>query len=270
LKRLSEGMPDLHDRPVPAAVVVTVVTLGAAVGLYVWQHDAPVRSSGAKSPSVPAQRGDVPARDFDGLMALGQQRFNAGNHAGAFDAYEAASARAPGRVEGWLAQGEALVAAEKGEISPAAMLAFARAEQLSPGNPVSQYYSGLERLQQGDAAAAQAIWLSLKARSQPTAPWTAQLDRGLAVAARTLGQEPPGAQTQIGAAQIQGMVEGLAARLEDDPDDPEGWLMLARSYLVLKRPSDARAALDRLAGLGDVSDAIAAQAQTLRQRLAAQ
>jgi cytochrome c-type biogenesis protein CcmH len=32
---------------------------------------------------------------------------------------------------------------------------------------------------------------------------------------------------------IKGMVEGLAARLEESPDDLEGWLMLGRSYGVL-------------------------------------
>jgi cytochrome c-type biogenesis protein CcmH len=32
---------------------------------------------------------------------------------------------------------------------------------------------------------------------------------------------------------IRGMVDGLAARLADQPDDLEGWRMLARSYRVL-------------------------------------
>jgi cytochrome c-type biogenesis protein CcmH len=32
---------------------------------------------------------------------------------------------------------------------------------------------------------------------------------------------------------IQGMVAGLAARLESAPEDYEGWMMLARSYTVL-------------------------------------
>ncbi|MEO1135774.1 MAG: c-type cytochrome biogenesis protein CcmI [Pseudomonadota bacterium] len=35
------------------------------------------------------------------------------------------------------------------------------------------------------------------------------------------------------AAMIEGMVTGLAARLEQEPDDLEGWVMLARSYGVL-------------------------------------
>lgn len=39
--------------------------------------------------------------------------------------------------------------------------------------------------------------------------------------------------------QIAGMVDGLAARLKDRPDDAEGWAMLARSYAVLGRFDDA-------------------------------
>lgn len=39
----------------------------------------------------------------------------------------------------------------------------------------------------------------------------------------------------ITSAQIEGMVAGLAARLQEHPDDPKGWAMLARSYKALGR-----------------------------------
>ncbi len=42
---------------------------------------------------------------------------------------------------------------------------------------------------------------------------------------------------------ISGMVEGLAARLEEQPDDANGWMMLIRSYSVLNAPEKARKAL---------------------------
>ena len=44
---------------------------------------------------------------------------------------------------------------------------------------------------------------------------------------------------------IEGMVERLANRLEDDPSNIEGWLRLIRSYTVLGRTDDAQAALER-------------------------
>src|SRR5262245_44266422 len=39
--------------------------------------------------------------------------------------------------------------------------------------------------------------------------------------------------------QIEDMVARLAARLKDQPNDPEGWAMLGRSYAVLGRPQPA-------------------------------
>ncbi len=44
---------------------------------------------------------------------------------------------------------------------------------------------------------------------------------------------------------IRGMVEGLAARLEENPDDPAGWRRLARAYQVLGEPEKAEEALAR-------------------------
>ena len=44
---------------------------------------------------------------------------------------------------------------------------------------------------------------------------------------------------QVTAAQIEGMVAGLAKRLQDNPGDTQGWLMLARSYKALDRLPEA-------------------------------
>jgi len=44
---------------------------------------------------------------------------------------------------------------------------------------------------------------------------------------------------------ISGMVAGLAARLEEQPDDLQGWIMLIRSYGVLDRPEEAKAATEK-------------------------
>lgn len=58
-----------------------------------------------------------------------------------------------------------------------------------------------------------------------------------------LHQGPPGldaaATAAPGPAQVEAMVARLAARLQTQPDDAEGWQMLARSYEALSRPADA-------------------------------
>ena len=41
---------------------------------------------------------------------------------------------------------------------------------------------------------------------------------------------------------ILAMVGKLAARLENEPDDVEGWTRLGRSYMVLNQPDKAREA----------------------------
>jgi cytochrome c-type biogenesis protein CcmH len=48
---------------------------------------------------------------------------------------------------------------------------------------------------------------------------------------------------------VRGMVEGLAARLEQQPEDASGWRMLGRSYEVLGRPERSADAYGRAAEL---------------------
>lgn len=47
-------------------------------------------------------------------------------------------------------------------------------------------------------------------------------------------------------AEIKAMVDGLAARLKDNPDDMEGWIMLGRSYIIMERFDEASAVYAQL------------------------
>jgi len=96
----------------------------------------------------------------------------------------------------------------------------------------------------------------------------------------------PGAATRDGHAitreQIEGMVERLAERMKENPDDVKGWTMLGRSYAVLDRHTDAAAAYANAVKrsepdaqlLADYADALAmAQGRNLKgepERLIAQ
>lgn len=51
--------------------------------------------------------------------------------------------------------------------------------------------------------------------------------------------------TEPTAAEVEKMVASLAAKLEKSPDNPEGWVMLGRSYKVLGRFAEAAAAFDK-------------------------
>jgi cytochrome c-type biogenesis protein CcmH len=54
-----------------------------------------------------------------------------------------------------------------------------------------------------------------------------------------------GAQQQVAQIDVEKMVAGLAAKMEEDPTNLKGWAMLARSYRVMGRPKDAEKAYDR-------------------------
>jgi cytochrome c-type biogenesis protein CcmH len=51
--------------------------------------------------------------------------------------------------------------------------------------------------------------------------------------------DPEQHKARVDVSQIEGMVNNLAARLRQNPDDPKGWIMLARSYKVLGRFGEA-------------------------------
>jgi cytochrome c-type biogenesis protein CcmH len=64
--------------------------------------------------------------------------------------------------------------------------------------------------------------------------------------------------------QIAGMVDRLATRLKEQPQDPEGWAMLARSYTVLGRHADALDAYQKaVAQRGDDAQLYADYADSL-------
>lgn len=79
-----------------------------------------------------------------------------------------------------------------------------------------------------------------------------------------------GGHEQISAAQAEELVAQLAARMEEQPDDPKGWLMLARSSKALRKYEQAARAYERVLALGagnnadvlaDYADLLAVQAE---------
>lgn len=61
------------------------------------------------------------------------------------------------------------------------------------------------------------------------------------------------------AASVSTLLDGLEARLQDDPDDARGWLLLAKSYDHLGRTEDAIAAYGNAASLGLTDDVLEAR-----------
>jgi cytochrome c-type biogenesis protein CcmH/NrfG len=82
----------------------------------------------------------------------------------------------------------------------------------------------------------------------------------------------PAAAPAIGPAQIEAMVNRLAERLKNEPDDAEGWRMLAHSYETLRRFDAAVEAYRHLIALepnnaNGLTDAAVALGMTMNQDL---
>jgi cytochrome c-type biogenesis protein CcmH len=182
--------------------------------------------------------------------------------------------------------GELLTEQTQGTVPQPAVDAFRRALEKQPDDPRAMFYLGLHDAQAGDSKAALTRWLDLEARSPEGAPWLptlrAEIDRVAKLAnidpltikpdrkppaeAAAPSQAAPGmpqpteeqreAMAKMSPQErqqaIRGMVDQLAARLDANPGDRDGWLRLANARRVLGEPikaAEAYARADALAPL---------------------
>ncbi|HUI96421.1 MAG TPA: c-type cytochrome biogenesis protein CcmI [Xanthobacteraceae bacterium] len=141
--------------------------------------------------------------------------------------------------------GEALVALQNGVVSEDAKTAFDQALRIDPTDVTAQFYRGLGAEQDGRKEDAARIWRALVAAAPPGAEWIPSVQRALARvegAASGAAAAPAGAGPAAQNDMIRGMVQQLAARLQQDGSDADGWIRLVRSYTVLNEPEKARAA----------------------------
>ncbi len=174
------------------------------------------------------------------------------------------------------AQGEALTAAADGTVVPAARRAFAAALERDPEESRARYYAGLALAQDGRIREAMEVWTTLLRQAPAEAPWRPFIADQVRRAASSLGEDPPPEAAEVTppqtppmaagpsqadvqaasemseedrAAFIRTMVERLASRLQEQPDNLEGWLQLARAYGVLGETERATEALSRAEAL---------------------
>jgi cytochrome c-type biogenesis protein CcmH len=98
-----------------------------------------------------------------------------GNYGGAAEVLRGAVAKDPNDADAWLAMAVALVSHAEGQLSPAALYAFGRAEAAAPESPGPPLFLGLALAQSGRLAEGRKVWADLLARSPADAPWRADL-----------------------------------------------------------------------------------------------
>ena len=194
---------------------------------------------------------------------------------------------------------EALSRAADGQVTVPARDLIDTVLATDPDEPRALFLSGLAAFQDGDYQAAVTRWQRLLSISTADAPWLPIVRANIAQAAEAGGIALPPANgpdaDSIAAAadmtakdqqaMILSMVESLRDRLDETPDDTEGWLRLARAYDVLgdraaaftalarateSAPDDAPVAyqfLERTIGI-ELSPAQLSMAQTVIARLA--
>lgn len=180
---------------------------------------------------------------------------------------------------------EARMLADGGRIGPEARAALTRLLELEPGHLQARFWLAFAKEQDGDLAAAATDYARLLDEAPRDVSWRPMLEerlqavrgeaegaKGAAMPPAAAGPAAPGpSASDIAAAErmspadrqamIDGMVSGLAARLEKDGRDLPGWERLIRAYTVLGRKDDAVAALGRARkSLADEPQALAALA----------
>lgn len=261
----SKGVDDPRWRKVAAISLVLFVPL-CAIALYLM----------AGSPGLPGQpiaaRLNVPAEELpvEGLIARVERRLKENPQdiegwesiapaylmLGRYDDAARAWTRAM-LVDGvtaarLAARAEARVLANNGTVSAGARDDLEKAVALDAGEPRAQFLLGMAELEAGDREAALARWKALVAGAPEDAQWVPAIRARIAAAEGRIEIAPEDEPL------IRGMMEGLAARLEDEPNDLEGWLRLIHAYKVLAEDEQARNALATArATFGQDADALA-------------
>ncbi len=208
--------------------------------------------------------------DADAWLRLANAYKSIAMYGDAVSAYRKAIGLGPvaAEIDGDFA--ETLIMAAQGSVTPEARAIFEAVLATSPDDPRPHFYLALGDYQAGRTREALDRWAALLAASPADAPWLGVIRENLARAAADLGldaaevipepmpgrgggapQLTPEQRAEVEGmtpaerdAMIREMVDGLDARLREDPMDLEGWERLIRARMVLGERDAAQDALN--------------------------
>ena len=224
--------------------------------------------------------------DLDGWRLLGRSLATMGQYDEAAKALGRAIELSEKDAELLVALGDVLTKGAGGIITPEALVAFTKARGLAPQNLPVQYFLGLADLQAGRLKNSFDAWLGLYGKLSPDSENRQALGEQIRRVAQQLGIDAEehlasSAQSMTPSARvlsqsgnkispgpdraaiaeaakmspsdrqefIRSMVQRLADRLEDQPDDFDGWMRLGRAYGVLRKNTEAAKAYGRAVDL---------------------
>ena len=155
-------------------------------------------------PAAPAQ--NMEARDFfpltqarhaffgefspeESWMRMSEALARDGQSTDAVGILENAVKRYPSSAQLWIGLGNALVDHARG-MTPAAQLAYKKAEEVAPGHPAAPFFYGLALARSGDREGALDKWRQILATAPKDASWRPLVEQGVAAL-----QTPPTPQT---------------------------------------------------------------------------
>ncbi|MEO1142842.1 MAG: c-type cytochrome biogenesis protein CcmI, partial [Pseudomonadota bacterium] len=159
-----------------------------------------------------------------------------------------------------VALGEIYVVRAEGQVVPEAVSLFQETLELAPGNATASFFLGLAEIQNNRADAGLEIWQDLVDKASGDEEWLPVIKQRIAEVRETSASTPSPEQNEIDSdtiaavsnlpederlAMINQMVANLSDKLEEDPENRDGWQRLIRSYLVLNRKDEALAALEK-------------------------
>jgi cytochrome c-type biogenesis protein CcmH len=253
LKRSRPAVILLAAAAAPLAAVAAFLVLGAPTypdqpfkaRLAAWRAADPQTLAAPQMAAILRVIAAERPSDPEPLRQLAIAEFASREPTEAIQALHRAIALAPRRSDLWELLGQALVAEGGGEPDADAQDAFRHLLALDPGNADARYFLARARIAGGDVAGGLADWRALQGALPAGDPRGTALARDITQVSNTgqLPNEMSRPDASVGQSQIQAMVDGLAARLQANPDDAAGWVRLVRAYTVLGEMARRDAAL---------------------------
>lgn len=267
----------LRVRSVTAVAIIGMPLAALVFYLFVGSPEMPGEPLAARL-DAPTDRQDIPtlvARveahlatnpdDGEGWQILAPVYLRLGRYDDAINAYRNIVRLLGATADNQSDLGEAIVSANGGTVTAEARAAFDAAAKLDETTVRPRFYLALALGQQGRTGEAIAAWKALLAGVPETEPWVAvaraelaKLEGGPATAPMGSATPPGPTASDVKAAgemspsermaMIEGMVARLAAELDANPANGDGWARLVRSYMVLGKTDDAKAALAKARG----------------------
>ncbi|WP_114951077.1 tetratricopeptide repeat protein [Sphingosinicella terrae] len=170
-----------------AALQLLGATLLVALAGYAMQG----RPAQEGSPKPPPERQPVPDSDFARTrgemmgqfdrasfwLTMSEGYARRGDTQGAVQVIQSGLRDSPQDPDLWVGLGSALVAHADGMITPAAEMAFRRAQRIAPEHPAPPYYFGLALAQAGNFDQAEQLWRRILADAPADASWRPMVEQ---------------------------------------------------------------------------------------------